>query len=114
MAVDTWVAAIITGVPGLIAGVVAVLNVRSQSRKMSGDGVARMIAAAGDFAGDVAPQLRELRQRLDQVERREKRRDQLILAHYQWDSTWVPRARAAGIKIPSPPPLWETQEETAR
>jgi len=55
-------------------------------------------------------QLREdvayLRRELIDMRKREQLRDQQARAHTAWDNEWVPKAQAAGIPIPEPPPLY--------
>jgi hypothetical protein len=47
-----------------------------------------------------------LRRELDDMRRREQLRDRQARAHTAWDNVWVPKAQAAGIAIPEPPPLY--------
>lgn len=43
---------------------------------------------------------------LNDMRKREQARDRQARAHTAWDNEWVPRAQAAGLQIPDPPPLY--------
>lgn len=62
----------------------------------------REAAELEDLRLDVA----YLRRELNDMRRREVQRDRQARAHTAWDNEWVPRAQAAGLDIPEPPPLY--------
>lgn len=62
----------------------------------------RADAKVSRLEADVAWLTREL----DDMRRRDQARDRQAREHSAWDNAWVDRARAAGLQIPDPPPLY--------
>lgn len=109
MAAD-WLLPVIIGAPGLVAGTVAWLKVRPETRKLRSEAAAGLAASAGDLVADFTEDVKDLRNRLRGLEKRERLRDRMLLVHHEWDLQLVSQARAGGIDVAPPPPLW-TEED---
>lgn len=105
-----WVAPTVAALGGVIAGAVAWARAKPEAKKMNADTTVALLTASGAFADDLYEQVKDLRDRLSEVERRERRRDRLLLAHREWDIRLVSQARLQGIDPGEPPPLWNEDD----
>lgn len=75
-------------------------------RKPRVDQHAVIVADATDFGQKMYDRLEEALRRIDSLEDREKRRDDLARQHLRWDWRQVRRLADQGIKVEDPPPLF--------
>ena len=76
------------------------------SRKRKADTHAVVVTNATDFAASVNARYDAVLRRLDEMEDRENRRDDLARAHLRWDWGRVRQLADLGVEVPDPPPLF--------
>lgn len=106
MAASDWLIPTVTGVPAIITGIILWIKAKPEARKMNTDTAVALVNASSEFATDVLTQMKDIRDRLAQVESRERRRDRLLRTHHTWDIQLVSQARSQGLDVAEPPPLW--------
>lgn len=117
VAVPDWL--VIGGViTGLTMPFVAVLRIRPESRKLKADGAAALTTSAGAIVAAVEHEMATLRgevteQKRINAETARWRRglERRLRRHAAWDDHVVAMARAAGIDVPTPPVLYDEDED---
>lgn len=97
-----WAAAWNVGAP-IVALLVGGLFGR---RKVNADTHAVVVTNATDFARNVNERYDMLLKRVDELEEREDRRDELARQHLRWDWRQVRKLADLGFEVEDPPPLF--------
>lgn len=92
---------------------IGLLKVKPETRKMKQDGTAAVINAAGAVIGHNSTSYAALVARVAVLETRQDDTDARLERHRPWDETVARQARAAGLEIPDPPPLFGDDERKA-
>jgi 1,2-phenylacetyl-CoA epoxidase catalytic subunit len=109
VAIPDWVP--IVGVVGAaLAAIIPAFRIRSDARKARQDGTAALMTSAGAMVTAMEGDLKELRHEVAEFRQWRNRKDARDRLHSRWDDQVVSKLSAAGITVPEPPPLFDTNE----
>jgi hypothetical protein len=101
---------IVVGTGGLGTALVAIRKSRPEIKKMDADTAAVIATTAGKWVLDADDRMAELAAELKEIKSNQRRHDQLLNVHAQWDRQVLAALDSAGIThLPSAPPIYLPQ-----
>jgi len=104
------IVSLIIGTSGVAGSILAFRKARPEARKMDADTAAVIATTAGKWVMDADDRMAELAAELRTIQHNQRRHDQLLTVHAQWDRQVIDALAAAGIShLPSAPPIYLPQ-----
>jgi hypothetical protein len=91
---------------GLGGSLVAVIKSRPEARKLSADAAGVLVGIATGVSKELEADLKEMRQRVDELELVQRQQQWTLERHSLWDTAATEKLRVLGIEIGDPPPLF--------
>lgn len=101
---------LVASVTGVVGAGLAIRKSRPEIKKMDADTAAVIATTAGKWVMDADDRMAELAAELRTIQHNQRRHDQLLTVHAQWDRQVIDALAAAGIShLPSAPPIYLPQ-----
>lgn len=94
---------------GLTGSLIAIIKSRPEARKLSADAAGVLVGIATGVSRELESDLKEMRERVDQLELKQRQQQWTLERHSLWDIAATEKLRVVGIEIGDPPPLFSKE-----